>query len=94
MEDGVGSLHKGRVGGCVFAGVQVAVKAGEVAAAHFKANPVALEKDVAGGPHIDFVLVDLAGDNGFGFAGGGFAIPGAEDAFGQVDRCAIGSYID
>ena len=48
VEDGVGGLHECRVGACVLAGVQVAVEAGEIAAAHFQADAVALEEDVAG----------------------------------------------
>ena len=50
----------------VFAGIQVAVEAREVAAADFKPNPVAFQKHVARGPQIDFVLVDLAGHDGLG----------------------------
>jgi len=93
VEDAVGGLHYRGVGARVFAAIQVAVEAGEVAAGDLDADFVALEKDVAGGPEIDLVLVDLAGDDGAG-GGGGFAVAGAQDSFGQVQHEAVGSYVD
>ncbi len=44
------------------------------------------QKDVAGGPEIDLVLVDFCRDDGFGRAGGRFAEAGAQNAFGEVLR--------
>ena len=60
MEDGVGGLHDSGVAGCALAGVQIAIEAREVAAGDFQANAMAFQEDVAGGPEIDLVLVDLA----------------------------------
>jgi len=94
VEDGVGGFHHFGGGGGVFAGVEVAVEAGEVAAADFEADFVALEEDVAGGPHVDLVLVDFAGGDELGRGLGGFAILGAEDAFRHVAREAVRAYID
>ena len=39
-------------------------------------------------------LVDFAGLEELGGAGGGFAIAGAENSFGQVLRVAVGPYVD
>ena len=59
--DGVGGLDEVGACGGGLTGVQVAVEAREVAAGDFEADDVALEEDVAGGPEVDFVFVDLAG---------------------------------
>src|SRR5579862_591851 len=53
-------LHKIGTRGRVLPRVQVAVEAGKVAAGDFKPDFVAFEKDDAGGPHVDLVLVNLA----------------------------------
>jgi len=94
VEDGVGGFHEDIVGAGVFAGVEVAVEAGEVAAAHFQANPVAFHEDVAGGPEVDLVLVDLTRRNGLGRGRGGLAELCAQDAFGQVDGHAVRAHVD
>jgi len=91
--NGVGGFDELRIGGGGFAGVEVAVEAREVARRDFEANAVAFEEDVAGGPEVDFVFVDLAGLDEFGFAAG-FAIAGAENSFGEVLRVPVGPDID
>ncbi len=88
------ALTEGGVSRRGFAGVEVAVEAREVAAGYFEANDVAFEEDVAGGPEIDFVFVDFAGLEEFCRAGGGFAIAGAQDSFGEVLHVAIGPDVD
>ena len=87
-----GSGPFGGVGGG-FAGIQVAVKAREIAAGNFQADAVAGVEDVAGGPKIDGERIDLAGDERRG-GGLGVAILGAEDSLGEIDGRAIGSDVD
>ena len=54
---------------------------------------MAFFEDVAGGPEIDAEFVDLAGsDECRVFLG--FAMAGAEDAFGDVLREAVGPNVD
>ena len=93
VKDGVGRLYEGGIRASGLTRIQVAVEAREVAAADFQADAVALEEDIARGPHVDFVLVDLAGNDGPGL-GGRFAITGAENPFGKILREAIGPYIN
>ena len=69
VEDGVGGFDECPAGGGGLAGVEVAVEAGEVAAADFKADFVAFEEDVAGGPEVESKVVGLAGDERGGFGG-------------------------
>ncbi len=64
VQNRVCGLHEVRIVGAAFAGVQVAIEAREVAAGDFEPDPMALQKDVAGGPEVDLVLVDLAGVDG------------------------------
>jgi len=94
MQHGVSRLDGVRIGGCVFAGVEVAIEAREVAAAYFQADAVPFEKHIAGVPHVDFELVDLARSHEFGRAFGRFAKFGAENAFGHIARETVRAYID
>ena len=54
--------------GRIFDGVEVAVEAGEVAAADFETNLMSFQKYIAGGPQIDFVFQGLARLDGLWFA--------------------------
>ena len=83
VKDGVGGFHHRCIRARVLAGVEVAVEPREVAAADFYADLVPFEEDIAGGPEIDLVLINLAGDDGTGRAHR-FAIAGAQNAFSQV----------
>src|ERR1017187_5267568 len=93
VKDGVGGFDHRRARARVLACIQVAVKAGKVAAAHLKPDSMSLQKHVARGPKIDLVLVDLAGNDGTG-NGCRFAIAGAQYSLRKVDRSAIRSYVD
>ena len=86
-------LHELGAGRSVPAGIEVAVEAREVTRRDFEAQLVAFEEDVACGPEIDSVLVDLAGFDGIGLRCG-TAVAGAKNAVGQIDGCSIRCDVD
>ena len=96
MVDGGGGFDEGGGIGVagVFAGVEVAVEAGEVGTGDFEADFVALAEEVAGGPEVDGVLEGLAGGDGLGGGESSVAVFGAEDAFGEVLDVAVGPDVD
>ena len=75
------------------AGIEVAVEAGKIAARDFETQSVAFFEDVAGGPEVDREFVDFAGrDERRMFLR--FSMAGADDAFGEVLREAVGPDVD
>ncbi len=93
MQDAIRSFHCSLTLRRALPGIQIAIEAREVAAAHLDADSMTLEEDVAGRPHVDVVVVHRTGSEWLGF-GGGFAETGAENAFGEVLRKPVGPHID
>src|SRR5215208_3333111 len=74
-------------------GIEVAIEAGEVAAARLQTDAVPLAEEIAGRPQVDLVCVDLTGrDRPRGV--GPLAVAGANDAVGEVTRVAVRVDID
>ena len=93
VEDGVGGGDEVFAGGLVGAGVVVAVKAREIAAADLKADDVALLEGVGGGPEVDGDFVDLIGIDEVGLFVG-VAVAHAEDAVGEILGETVGGDVD
>ena len=93
VEDGVGGADEIFAGGLVGSGVEVAVEAGEVAAADLKADDVTLLKSVGGGPEVYGDFVDLVGIDEVGLFVG-VAITHAEDSVGEIFGEAVGSDVN
>jgi hypothetical protein len=81
-----GRQHLG-VGAELVAGIEVAVEAREVAAAHLQRDAVPLAEEVARRPEIDLVLEGLAGCDWSGGVGA-LTVAGANDAVGEIARVA------
>src|SRR5262245_24145140 len=79
--------------GLVFAGVQVAIEAREVAGGDLDPDAVAGQEHVAGGPEVDGEAGDLVRDERCGSLAR-VAVAGADDAVGQVLRVAVGPDVD
>lgn len=73
----------------LFPGIQVAIKAWEIAAGDFQAKHVSLLKDIAGCPEIEIEFVNLAWVEQGRFLVG-VAVTRADDSFGQVLRETVG----
>jgi hypothetical protein len=85
-------LHRG-VDAKRVAGVRVSVVVREVAAGNLEANLMARQEDIAGGPNIDHVLVDLTRSDGRGVLQR-VAIPRADDPVVEIDRVSFGEDVD
>ena len=69
--------------------IRVSVVVREVAAGNLQANLVSRQEDIAGGPNIDHVLVDLTRRDGRRVVQR-VAIPRPDDAIVQSDRVPLG----
>ena len=67
VQDRVGRLHKFLIFRGAFPGIQIAVEARKIARRYFEPDTVTLQKDVARGPEVDLVFVDVARCDEFGF---------------------------
>ena len=88
--DGVGRGYRLMARDVVCPRIEVPIKARKVAAADLKSDPVSFAEDVAGCPDVDGKLVRLTGIQQSGLLLR-VAVAGAEDAFRQILREAIGA---
>ena len=79
-------------GGEGVTGVRIGIELREVAGGDFEADFVAGFEEIAGGPDVDFIFVDLARDDGRGM-GERIAVAGALDTVVEIDGGAIGEDI-
>src|SRR5215204_5220540 len=93
VEDGLHRWLHLRVRAELVTGVEVAIEAWEVAAAHLKTDAVPLVEEIAGRPEVDLVFVDLAGRDRPRSVGPQ-AVSGADDAVGEIARVAVRVDID
>src|SRR5215207_9262548 len=93
VEDRLHRRQHLRVRAELVTGIEVAVEAREVAAAHFQTDAVTLAEEIAGCPEIDLVFVDLTGRDWPGSVGP-LTVAGTDDAVGKVARVAVWVDID
>src|SRR5215204_238866 len=93
VEDGLHRWLHLRVRAELVTGVEVAIEAWEVAAAHLQTNAVPFAEEIAGRPEVDLVFVDLTWRDRSRNVGP-LAVAGADDAVSEVARVAIRVNID
>src|SRR5215207_9530974 len=88
MEDRLQRRQHLRVRAELMTGVEVAVEAREVAAAHLQTDAMPPAEEIAGRPEVDGVFEWLTRRNRSGSVGA-LAVAGADDAVGEITRGAV-----